>query len=305
MLAPLPEECGGFPRDVSSHFGRQRRRAVRIFDLFMKAETVVAHLVAAGADSRKAVMGKRVGVDMGGDAQQVRREGAIRQAQMMVPHLLHDPAVHAAFEALRVILADVAGNEMERRPDPALILIVKVGEVDGMMRRGFLVDARPVAERHMASGGIVVDELRRGRDGSRRLPVEACGASHSVRAIVVHVDLHRSLLRSGASSGGVRSRAVMCAFGAGFQGDTAIEPLPVTIRSALAEAPGPRSGAAVMDAEPARYSAFGFSETSARSLSRSARKEAMWAFVASAPRSASLRPRRRVARRMTPATASA
>ena len=54
---------------------------------------------------------------------------------------------------------------------------------------------------------------------------------------------------TGAPIGGFGSRVVMCAFGAGFQGDTAIEPLPVSIRSLLMAA-------------SARYSAFRFSEGS-------------------------------------------
>ena len=86
-------------------------------------------------------MRERVGIDVGGDAQQMQREGAIRICQVVVPHLPREFAVHAALQALRVGRADIAGNEMERHPDPALVAFVAVGEVDGMMGRGFRVDA--------------------------------------------------------------------------------------------------------------------------------------------------------------------
>ena len=116
---------------------------------------------------------------------------------MMVPQFPDDRAVHAALEPFCVAVSFIARNKMERHPDPALVAIIAIREVNGMVGRRLLVDTRAVAEVDMTSGDVVVHELGGRRNDASFVRFDARRARHGVGGVVVHVELHRWFLGEG------------------------------------------------------------------------------------------------------------
>ena len=181
--------------DVVLHSRQQiLYRIVKTLYVFVVAEAVVVDLVAAGADPGKTVVRKRVGIDMAVIPRSCNGEITIRKGQVVIAASPCDLAVIAAFETLRVGIANIARKEVERHPYAALIVFIKVVAIEQMMNGGFRINTRAVLEIHVDLRNVVVDKLRCSRDFLGCFLSNARRAGQSIGSVVVHVDLHRSVL---------------------------------------------------------------------------------------------------------------